>query len=180
MEFELLHTERLILRKIDPDVYTWVFTQLNREEQKQFLGFLTDEELDTMFAKYQKGFTCFNKTYLSFQLLDKITGDTIGVCGYHNWYTEHRRAEIGYSLYQDVFKRQGYMSEAFSPIIKYGFEQMQLNRIEAFIGPHNTASIKLVEKNGFTPEGHLKQHYYKNGIMEDSLVFALLLQNYKP
>jgi ribosomal-protein-alanine N-acetyltransferase len=55
---------------------------------------------------------------------------------------------------------------------------MKLNRIEAFIGPGNIPSLKLIAKSGFIQEGHLRGHYCKKGIMEDSLVFGLLREEY--
>lgn len=66
------------------------------------------------------------------------------------------------------------MPEAISAIIDYGFVQMNLHRIEAFIGPNNEASLSLVKKYLFIQEGHLREHYCKNGKMEDSLVFSIL------
>ena len=41
------------------------------------------------------------------------------------------------------------MSEALSAILAFGFGEMELNRIEAFVMPENTASINLLEKLGF-------------------------------
>lgn len=58
--------------------------------------------------------------------------------------------------------------------------QMQLNRVEAMIGPGNTASIRLVKKFGFVEEGRLRGHYCKKGTIEDSLVFGLLKAEYSP
>lgn len=51
---------------------------------------------------------------------------------------------------------------------------MKLHRIEAFIGPHNLPSQKLVQKMGFKKEGLLREHYCKKGVVEDSIVFSLL------
>jgi len=64
------------------------------------------------------------------------------------------------------------------PIIDYGFNTMQLNRIEAFISPNNIASQKTVLGQGFRQEGVLKEHYCKDDVIEDSLVFGLLKKDY--
>jgi ribosomal-protein-alanine N-acetyltransferase len=71
------------------------------------------------------------------------------------------------------------MKEALVPIINFGFEEMKLNRIEAFVGPKNEASMKLVKKFGFKHEGVMRQHYNYNGTLEDSLVFGLLREEYE-
>jgi len=70
------------------------------------------------------------------------------------------------------------MTEAFQKIIHYGFDVMKLNRIEAFVSPQNEASIKLLKKFNFVEEGLLRKHYFKNNIMEDSLVCSLLRSEY--
>jgi ribosomal-protein-alanine N-acetyltransferase len=70
------------------------------------------------------------------------------------------------------------MSEAVSRVIRYGFEEMKLFRIEAFVHPTNAPSIKIIEKNGFFYEGHKKQDYLVDGVYEDSLVYGLLKKDY--
>ena len=92
---------------------------------------------------------------------------------------DHERAEIGYGLFGDEYKRQGLMSEAILPIIEYGFIEMKLNRIEAFIGPENIASIKLINKLNFVKEGQLREHYCENNRVEDSIVYSLLRKEYE-
>ena len=70
------------------------------------------------------------------------------------------------------------MTEAIDPIIGYGFNTLNLNRIEAYVGPDNLASLSILKKQNFKNEGLLKSHYFKNGIAEDSLVFALLREDW--
>lgn len=178
MIFELLETQQLILRKLTPETYNYIFQQYNDNELKAFLGIATDEELAKEKDKFRKGIATYNKSFANFQLIDKQTNTIIGACGFHTWYTEHRRAEIGYALNNDSYKGKGIMSEALKAVIDYGFKEMNLNRIEAFIGPKNEASLRLVQKLNFTKEGHLRKHYCKNNIMEDSVVFSLLKDEY--
>ena len=101
------------------------------------------------------------------------------MCGFHTWAMEHYRAELGYSIHIETEKKKGYMKEALKPIIEYGFNKMNLHRIEAFVGPDNTASISLVKRLGFTQEGHLREHYLKDGVFEDSIVFSLLEKEFQ-
>ena len=97
----------------------------------------------------------------------------IGWCGYHTWYTPHRRAEIGYQIAEE-YQNRGLMKEALVPIIDYGLNKMNLQRIEAYVGEENTASLRLMEIFEFKKEGLLKKHYNIDGINVDSLVFGLL------
>lgn len=70
------------------------------------------------------------------------------------------------------------MSEVLNTVLHYGFETMQLRRVEAFISPDNMASLNTVKKFGFTREGQLRSHYVKGEQIEDSVVFSLLRGEY--
>lgn len=176
--FEIITTERLLLRKLSPETFDFIYQNYSDDELIVFLGLTKPEALVIEKEKYRKGLATFNKTYLYFQLLDKTNEKIIGWCGYHTWYLDHNRAEIGYGLFDDNFKQKGLMSEAMKAILHYGFGSMKLHRVEAFIGKENEASLNLVKKFGFTYEGHLREHYFTNNQMEDSLVFGLLKHEY--
>jgi ribosomal-protein-alanine N-acetyltransferase len=105
-------------------------------------------------------------------LIDKENNKIIGTCGYHNWYKEHNRAELGYTITNEVYKGLGVMSEAMKVVLEHGFVKMKLHRIEALVGTQNVASIKLLEKFGFTKEGVLKEHHLINDVYEDSIVYG--------
>lgn len=179
MQFELLETERLHLRKVTPAVYAFVFDNYNVTQLQQFFGHAAPEDVEKEGDRFRRGLTTFNKTFLLFQLLDKTTGRNIGWCGYHTWYTDHARAEMGYALTDEALRNRGLMREAMAAIIRYGFEVMLLNRIEAFVSPENGPSLQLVKGFHFRQEGHLRQHYFKNSVHEDSLVFGLLRAEYE-
>ena len=179
MEFETLETERLILKKITPEDFKNLFNNYPEAEIKKQLGLTSAEEFAREKKKSAGGYTTHDRTILAFLLVLKSSDETIGRCGYHNWYIDHNRAEIGYLLHKDENKGKGYMGEAVGTILEYGFNIMNLNRIEACIGPNNIASLSLIKKYGFTQEGYLKQHYVRDGRTEDSIVFSLLKEEYK-
>lgn len=179
MEFKVISTPRLDLRIVDPEVYNYVFKNFNENELMNFLNCEDRLALEKEKIKFQKGHSMFNKSFLFFHILEKATQKMIGWCGFHTWYTDHDRAEIGYILYNDAYKNKGIMSEVLPAVLNFGFEEMKLNRIEAFVGPFNEPSLKLMENMGFNKEGQLRQHYKKNGIIEDSVLFSLLKEEYK-
>jgi len=174
MHFEILQTEHLSLRKLTPEVFDYIYAIYTNESLIHFLGLANEKQLQIERRKHQKGLSTHNRSFLYFQIINKKTNTIIGWCGYHTWYLDHNRAEIGYGLFDDSFKGKGIMTEAIKPIVDYGFHKMNLHRIEAFIAPENVPSIKLVEKFGFKKEGVLKEHYFKNNVMEDSVVYSLL------
>ena len=173
MKFSTLETDRLTLRLITPKVMTEIYS-LSDTEICRYLGFSSKNELQLERQRYEAGLTTFNKSFLYFQLIDREHDVLMGWCGFHTWYTTHNRAELGYSLSSDNFKGNGFMSEAIPPILAYGFDEMKLHRIEAMVAPWNVPSVKLLESNRFQYEGCLKEHYLKNEVYEDSLVYGLL------
>ncbi len=168
-----LYTKRLKFRLVTPEIYREVF-ELPKTDIMNFFGISTDEELSEEQERLERGLTSFNKTFLYFQLIEKDGDRLIGWCGYHTWYTVHDRAEIGYGLISKQYMRKGIMKEALSSVIEYGFDEMNLHRIEAFASPTNLPSIKLLESHNFQKEGVLKEHYLKDGVYEDSSVYGLI------
>lgn len=178
MELEQLQTKRLIIKLYFPKDLDHIFENFSEEEIKSELGFIDQAAFDKQLDIYRQGHTSYNRSLVQIQLALKKTYEIIGSCGYHNWETKHKRAELGYWLYKEEHKRKGYMGEALKAIIKYGFEVLELNRIEACIGKDNVASQKLVLANGFTKEGVLRRHYFINEKFEDSLIYSLLRNEY--
>ena len=137
-----------------------------------FLGFDNSERLEIELTNIKKSLADLD-TRKKWDLIDKETRNVIGNCGFHNWLPEHERAEIGYFLREDC-RGKGFMLEALNTILEFGFHQMKLNRIEAFISPDNHPSIYLVERLGFIREGQLRAHYKFGGRIHDSVVYSLL------
>ncbi|MCR9172780.1 MAG: GNAT family N-acetyltransferase [bacterium] len=174
VSFEEIHTEHLTLRIAHPETMDAIFALPSEQEQMRLLGIKDRRQLRIDQQKHKEGLASHNKKFVHFFLYEKGGNEVIGWCGYHTWYTDHNRAEIGYSFFSDTPKGKGWMSEAVTEVIKYGFEIMKLHRIEAMVGVDNIPSLRIMEKFGFQQEGHLREHYLRDGIYEDSLVFSLL------
>ncbi len=179
MDFEIIETERLTLRGFSPENLKTIFEQFPKSEIREILQLRTEAEFLKEEKKFINGFRSHNISFRLFLLIDKASGKVIGRGGLHNWHTEHNRAELGYVMEDEAYKRKGLMSEAVGAFIDYGFTKLNLNRIEAFIEPGNIPSLKIIEKYNFTKEGLLKQHYKVKDKFENSLLFCLLSENYK-
>lgn len=75
---------------------------------------------------------------------------------------ENNRAELGYWL-AEKFWNKGFTTEAVQAILKFGFEQLKLNKIVAVYLTTNQASGKVMIKNGMIKEGEFKDHDVKRG-----------------
>lgn len=103
----------------------------------------------------------------------------VGTAGFFSWSVPHRRAEIGYSLARHLWNR-GLMTEAVAAMLRFGFEQMNLNRIEARCKPANAGSARVMEKAGMSFEGLLREHQYAKGVFEDLKLYAILRRDGQP
>ncbi len=174
MKRDYLYTERLEIIVVTPQLYKYVFENYTDKELMLFFGFRKETELQEEKLKFALGNTTHRVSFVYFMIKLRETGKVIGSAGFHTWYVKHDRAEIGYALHANKYKRKGIMSEAMQVILEYGFKKMKLHRVEALVSPENTASRRLLEKFFFQQEGVLTGHYLVNGVYEDSFLYALI------
>lgn len=91
----------------------------------------------------------------------------------------HGTIEIAYVLSKDYWQR-GIMSEALHAFCNYCFITSDIHRIEAFVLPDNTGSIRLLEKVGFQFEACLRQRKKQAVIFQDHLLYSLLKREFTP
>lgn len=166
-------TPRLVLKSITPQLITALFNQKSEEEIKAF--FQTEEQgFNHLRDMHLQGMETHRISLFYFLLVNKKTDIVLGDCGFHTWNKTHRRAELFYNLKNETDKRQGFMTEALTEVLKFGFEKLDLHRIQGCTANYNIASIKTLEHFGFTKEGTLREDYVVDGINEDSECYSLL------
>ena len=114
-----------------------------------------------------------NQTQYDFEIHDAETGKFIGHCGlyYVDWVA--RKAEFSIYIGDSKFRGKGIGSDALRTLIKYGFEDLNLNKIWCEVYTNNT-SVKIYRKIGFIDEGILRQNAFKNGEYVDGLILSML------
>jgi RimJ/RimL family protein N-acetyltransferase len=105
---------------------------------------------------------------------DAVVGD----CTLFHLDAQCRRAEVGYSLAARAWG-QGIVQEAVGELLRFGFETMDLNRVEADVDPRNTASTRSLERLGFVREGLLRERWIVEGEVSDSALYGLLQRDWK-
>lgn len=174
----VIETQRLILTGYSSQDMTCIFENLSKTEVMNVLGHRSEEDYEKEEWKYKNGYASYNRDFILFLLKEKNANAIIGRCGLHNWNKEHNRAEVGYVIADENFKRKGFMTEAVSAILDYGFHTLNLHRIEALVGSNNVASLKIIESHQFFKEGFLREHYFVGNKYEDSILFSLLKKDY--
>lgn len=105
--------------------------------------------------------------------IERTDGGFIGQCGLLRFNRVHRSAALTYSL-DDRAWRRGFATEAVRALLRWGFETLDLNRVQAETDTRNTASIRLLERLGFLREGTLREDCIVEGEVSDTAVFGLL------
>ena len=82
-------------------------------------------------------------------------------------------AVLGYWMGQP-YAGKGLMTDAVRAVVGFAFDTLHLNRVEAACLPHNAASIRLLEKVGFTREGYARNYLCIEGRWQDHILFGLV------
>jgi len=94
------------------------------------------------------------------------------------WFPRHYNAEIGFILSKEHWGK-GLINEAANKVIEFGFEKMELNKIEAPCMVENVQSQRVLQKLGMRLEGILRHKYFIKGIFRDMAVYSILKEEYK-
>ncbi|HEV3416642.1 MAG TPA: GNAT family protein [Pirellulales bacterium] len=87
------------------------------------------------------------------------------------------RAEIGYWLAKPFWGR-GIMTAVVATVCRHAFETLGFRKITAHVFSFNDASARVLEKCGFEPEGYLRQHLQKDGLLIDIKLYGLLKDSF--
>jgi len=89
------------------------------------------------------------------------------------WDLKHRRGGLGYWVARAA-RGQGLMTEALLRVVRHGFDELGLHRLEASHFPRNPASGRVLEKAGFLREGTQRGAVWKNEKPEDVIQYGIL------
>jgi RimJ/RimL family protein N-acetyltransferase len=101
-------------------------------------------------------------------------GQLIGGVGLHGASAENRAAELGIAIGEKSHWDGGYGTDTMRVICRFGFEMMNLHRIELLVYASNERAIHVYEKVGFVLEGRRRDAVFKYGRYDDVIVMGLL------
>ena len=158
-----LETERLILRKVNPDDAEDVFDYASEPDVARFVPWEVHRSLEDS----REFINCVLKQYEAgkpapWAIVWKENGKMIGTIDYVAWYPGHFRAEFGFIL-SKAYWGKGIAPEAARKVMDFGFERMGLNRIEAECMAENIRSQRVLQKLGMRLEGVFREKYLLKG-----------------
>ena len=112
--------------------------------------------------------------------VDRLSdGAFIGWCSLTRWQPVHRSAALGY-CFDDAAWGHGYATEAACELLRWAFDTLDLNRVQAETDTRNLASARVLEKLGFVREGTMREDCVVDGEVSDSWVYGLLRREWRP
>jgi ribosomal-protein-alanine N-acetyltransferase len=112
--------------------------------------------------------------------IDRISDEAfIGWCSVTRWSPVYRSAALTY-CFDDATWGNGYATEAAGALLRWAFDTLDLNRVQAETDTRNTASARVLEKLGFLREGTLREDCVVNGEVSDSWVYGLIRRQWRP
>lgn len=118
-----------------------------------------------------------NAFLFGIELLD--TGQLIGTVGIHGVDWVNRTAEYGTAIWSSQHWDQGFGAEATQLLLKYAFEQLNLNRIELRVFAFNKRAKAMYEKVGFQQVGVRRQSIFRDGAYHDEYIMDYLSEDWK-
>jgi ribosomal-protein-alanine N-acetyltransferase len=144
--------------------YEW--TERTPQAVREFVQMFLDQQQQAPRTRFQLAVTLKN------------TGQLIGNCGLRMRSAGAHEGDIGYEL-DPAYWGQGYATEAARAMLQFGFTRFHLHRIWSWCIADNAASARVLEKLGMRQEGRLREKEYFKGRWWDTLLYAILEQEYQ-
>ncbi len=175
-EFPELETKRLVLRRMTLADAGFYLRHFSDPDIVELTAFDAPENIDK--ARQELLEFCIKpfeeSKGIRWGIVLRKETELAGTIGYHQWVKAGGyHARVGYDL-AAAYRRRGIMTEALMAVLRYGFETMRLNKVEACTDPRNVASMRLLGKLGFHQDGVLRESTYFHGRFIDEAVFSLL------
>ncbi len=172
-EFPKLKSNRLILRKITyrdiPKIVEYAGNKTIAENTLNIPHPYTEKDAVYWINNVHQGFK--EKSQYAFGISLASTLEFIGAIGLKVM-TRFNMAELGYWI-AEPFWNKGYATEAAAALLKFGFNELELNKIYAIYLVDNPASGNVMIKNGMIKEAELKDHTKKGDLYKSLIQYRL-------
>lgn len=174
-----LETDRLLLRRFkysdaDAMLKYWISDEHIQSMYSEPV-YTSKESVKELLTKYINSYE--KEDYYRWAIILKETGECIGQIAYFLVDNKNHFAEIEYCIGTN-FQCKGYATEATKSVICFGFEEMNLHKVQICTKEINIPSRRVIEKCGFIYEGTLRDYFYMNGTYTGRHYFSMLQNEY--
>jgi ribosomal-protein-alanine N-acetyltransferase len=135
----------------------------------------TAEDLDNYYRSVSG-----SKSDVMLAVLDKKSGRHIGNVKLGPIHWVHRRATFGILIGEKEFWGKGVGLDATRLMVEYGFQRLNLHRIDLGVFAEHEAAVRCYEQAGFKVEGRMREDLFLDGEYKDRIRMGLLCSEYKP
>ena len=161
-EFQLADADKIHSYATDPDLVKFMPWGPNSIAETR--GFLT--------RKFKEQ-CALPRTHFDMSVEDRQTGELLGSCGIVITNVESQVAFIGYILKKSAHGK-GFATEFAKALVKFGFDHLNLHRIEATCDSENLASYKVMVNAGMEKEGVLRQNLKFKNRRRDTFICSVI------
>ncbi|HOT98121.1 MAG TPA: GNAT family protein [bacterium] len=119
-----------------------------------------------------------SKETVLFTICSKTEGKPVGQTAFVRIDLISRAAIFYIAIYDPGEWKKGYGGEATRMMVAYGFDQLNLNRIQLHVSCENTHAVAAYKKAGYAIEGTLRQAMYHHDRYVDFYVMGILREDY--
>jgi ribosomal-protein-alanine N-acetyltransferase len=144
-----IQTKRFMLRVLNTNDVDITYAIRSNKIVRQYIAkplFTKQEEAEKHMQKVMNSLV--ENEAIGWVICDKKETVKLGEICLWNFSEDKKTAEVGYNLLPEYF-RKGIMTEALKVVLDFGFNELQLNTIEAYTSKRNHGSIALLEKYNF-------------------------------
>ncbi|HNZ83607.1 MAG: GNAT family N-acetyltransferase [Sedimentibacter sp.] len=174
-----IETDRLLLRKFKlSDAEEMYKNWANDDNVTRYITWPTHKDIEET-RRVVEGYVndSARDNYYHWCIVLKETNEAVGSIGAFRLYDDLKLFEIGYCIGKK-FWNKGITTEAMKALIKFFFEEVGVNRIEARHDVKNPASGRVMIKSGLKFEGILRQAGKTNNGINDMAVYAILKEEW--
>lgn len=111
--------------------------------------------------------------------IETLEGRHIGSVALHEGHAIERKCSLGIMIGDKECWNRGYGTDAIITLLRFGFDDMNLNRVWLTVDEDNVRGIACYRKCGFVEEGRLRQDRYQGGAYHDTLIMGVLVSEFQ-
>lgn len=174
-----LASDRIVLREFVPSDADDVFAYASDVEVTQWMEWPTHRARDESLAHVESCREAYQKgLWYPLAIFLRSTGRVVGSFDLRIVAAGHRVGEIGYVLAKSAWGL-GLDLEAGRSVLKFGFDEIGLNRIQAICTIENRSFVRAFEELGLTREGTLREYRIEKGVVRDKYMYSILRREWR-
>jgi ribosomal-protein-alanine N-acetyltransferase len=177
-QFPYIVTDEITLRKIVVSDLDSLFEIYSNEKLFQYSPVMLKKNKDTvanMIGHFERDFNKRKNIILGI-CLNSEPNNIVGVAEIFDYFHDVNMITIGYRL-NDRFWGKGIATKTVKAMTDYLFNDIGINRIQAFVMPENIKSQNVLQRNSFVKEGIIRQGYvWKGQGVVDLVLYSSLIK----